>query len=118
MGQFELGASGIAAAILRGAALASQRVHKLALAAKKADGEEKSATSSMATILHKDFEDAARAQVRDENNDRVFVAIAWLPLISTTNALICSPSNLRTYTFVQLLVTENEVSRIANSAYT
>ncbi len=61
LGQFELGASGIAAAILRGAALASQRVHKLA--AKKADGEEKGASSSMATILHKDFEDAARAQV-------------------------------------------------------
>jgi hypothetical protein len=52
------------------------------LAKKKADGEEKSATSSTATILHKDFEDAARAQVgRDENNDGVLVTIACSLLI-------------------------------------
>lgn len=82
-------------------------------------GKKKSATSSTATILHKDFEDAARAQVgRDENNDRVLVAIACSLLILTTNALVGSPSNLHTYTFLQLLVTENEVSRLANSAYT
>ena len=78
-----LGASGIAAAILRGAALASQRVLKQAWATQKADGEEKSATSSMATILHKDFEDAARAQVgRDDSNDRVLVTtISCSPLM-------------------------------------
>ena len=77
-----LGASGIAAAILRGAALASQRVLKVALATKKADGEEKSATSSMVTILHKDFEDAARAQVGcDDSNDRVFKTISCSPLM-------------------------------------
>ncbi len=63
LGQYELGASGIAAAILRGAALASQRLHALSSASKAAGGDECSAVSALATITHKDFEDAARAQV-------------------------------------------------------
>ncbi len=79
LGQYELGASGIAAAILRGAALASQRLHTLS-SAKAAGGDECSAVSTLATITHKDFEDAARAQVgHDEpiNGRRFAFANQW-----------------------------------------
>ena len=63
LGQFELGASGIAAAVLRGAALASQRAHGIESAAQKQNADERCALP-VASITQKDFEDAARAQVR------------------------------------------------------
>ena len=63
LGQFELGASGIAAAVLRGAALASQRAHGIENAAHKQIAGERGVLPE-ASITQKDFEDAARAQVR------------------------------------------------------
>jgi hypothetical protein len=63
LGQFELGASGIAAAVLRGAALASQRCHNIESAAKKHKAEGPRVVQEV-SIMQKDFEDAARAQVR------------------------------------------------------
>ncbi len=53
LGQFELGAAGIAAAVLRGAAAASLRQQTAGLAA-----------ASDVSITQKDLEDAARAQLR------------------------------------------------------
>ncbi len=53
LGQFELGAAGIAAAVLRGAAAASLRQQTAGLAA-----------AADVSITQKDLEDAARAQLR------------------------------------------------------
>ena len=88
LGQYELGASGIAAAILRGAALASQRLHTLSSASKAAGGDAScSAVSTLATITHKDFEDAARAQVghNEPVNGRRF---AFARCLNTTSSYL------------------------------
>ncbi len=56
LGQFELGASGIAAAVLRGAATASLRQQQA--------GGASNTDAAGVCITQKDFEDAARAQLR------------------------------------------------------
>lgn len=104
LGQFELGASGISAAVLRGAALASQRAHSMEHAAKKqkAEGQDVVQEASITSITQKDFEDAARAQVKLLN-------------CSTVSASgRCSAS----CNALQVHVTDSEIFRICNSAYT
>ena len=62
LGQFELGAAGIAAAVLRGAATASLRQQ---LQHNAGGGEAAAGTAAAGLfITQKDFEEAARAQLR------------------------------------------------------
>ncbi len=120
LGQYELGASGIAAAILRGAALASQRLHALSSASKAAGGDECSAVSTLATITHKDFDDAARAQVgrNDVTMSRSMADASHLRDCSLVERYFFVFTHVCAHNVLQLLVTENECSRFVNSAYT
>ena len=61
LGQFELGAAGIAAAVLRGAATASLRQQ---LQHPAGDGSKAAGAAAGMHITQKDFEEAARAQLR------------------------------------------------------
>jgi hypothetical protein len=65
LGRFELGAAGIAAAVLRGATAASQRAQNCSSMAQSVDPScVLQGAAVVAVITQKDFEAAAQAQVR------------------------------------------------------
>jgi hypothetical protein len=80
LGRFELGAAGIAAAVLRGATSASQRAQNScgSMAQAVAPGCVLQGAAVVACITQKDLEAAAQAQVNHISRSLCFSYLRWL----------------------------------------